>query len=140
MFASVEGAGGASVRHFPVRSHQTGFVTSMTASAKTFGACCGRAWPALGTRWWIRLPENLAAEDRPSEGRDDRIRLPVERDGGHRDDREGCELRLDIRILRIAGCQQAVHLFGGMLGVQTASEALRNTPRVAALSESTRLA
>src|SRR5580704_8944336 len=49
-----------------VRSHQTGFVTSMTASAKTLGDCCGRAWPAFGTRWWIRLPENLAAEDRPS--------------------------------------------------------------------------
>jgi hypothetical protein len=67
---------------FLVRSDQTGFVTSTTASAKTFGACCGRAWPAFGTRWWIRLSENLAAEA----GRDDAVGLTVERDGGNRDD------------------------------------------------------
>jgi hypothetical protein len=47
-------------------------------------------------------------------GGDDRIRLPVERDGGHRDDWEGCELRLDIRILRIAGCQAEAMLLAQM--------------------------
>jgi hypothetical protein len=53
---------------------------SMDASAGELG--CGR--PAISSR-------------------DDRIRLPVERDGGHRDDREGCERRLDICVVRIAG-------------------------------------
>ncbi len=45
-------------------------------------------------------------------GRDDRILLAVEGDGGHRNDWQGGELRLDIRILWIAGCQAEAMTIG----------------------------
>jgi hypothetical protein len=70
----------------------------MTASAKTFGACCGRAWPAFGTRWWIRLPENLAPEDRPSEAGMMPLASPSSLT-------VGVVMTGSAASLRIAGCQ-----------------------------------